>query len=185
LYAYCNNNPTNLIDPWGLLAGMGAVGGAIAGATAAATKCPKGNQEPTNPDSPWWGPTNMWWQYFNGSASDLGPDWDVLRREFANNRLPGAGWFSPFSLFPRGLFGTAVSELGARGLEKIATREATRNFSSFGMGRNAAYVSGLKPGYFKAATAIRFAGRVLAGATAFYAGADIGTFVYAWGQAYK
>jgi hypothetical protein len=52
LYAYCSNNPINLIDPWGLQAGMGAVGGAIAGATVAATKCPKGNQTPTNPDAP-------------------------------------------------------------------------------------------------------------------------------------
>jgi hypothetical protein len=67
LYAYCNNNPTNLIDPWGLQAGMGAVGGAIAGATAAATKCPKGNQTPTNPDESWW-ETYPWGAFWNGFA---------------------------------------------------------------------------------------------------------------------
>ncbi len=50
LYAYCGNNPVNLIDPWGLWGDWGAVGGALALA-AANIKCPD-NQTPYNPDKP-------------------------------------------------------------------------------------------------------------------------------------
>jgi RHS repeat-associated protein len=45
LYAYCNNNPTNLIDPWGLQGN----GGNFPGGNSSPNKCPK-NQTPTNPD---------------------------------------------------------------------------------------------------------------------------------------
>jgi len=194
MYAYVNNNPTNLIDPWGLEGNGGNFPGGnytpddrTGGENpSGGSDSPKTNEcsggQPTNPDQPWWGPENMWWQHFNG---DIGFNWGAFQNAFAGNRLPGANWFSPFSLFPRGLLGAAGLEFGARGLERMATREATRNFSSFSLGKNAAYVSGLKPGYFKAATAIRWLGRALAGATAFYTGADIGTFVYAWWQGYK
>jgi RHS repeat-associated protein len=45
LYAYCNNNPTNLIDPWGLQGN----GGNFPGGNSNPNKCPK-NQTPTNVD---------------------------------------------------------------------------------------------------------------------------------------
>jgi hypothetical protein len=45
LYAYCSNNPTNLIDPWGLQGN----GGNFPGGNSNPNKCPK-NQTPTNPD---------------------------------------------------------------------------------------------------------------------------------------
>ena len=73
LYANCNNNPTNLIDPWGLeTAGGGSGSGG---------KCPNADQTPTNPDEdsnpidPQDILNNAWNKYGDGSFDPSQYEW--------------------------------------------------------------------------------------------------------------
>jgi len=125
----------------------------------------------------WWGPGNMWWQHFKGTSQSLSPDMDKYREAFESNTFPLDDYLDPLVL-PWGPPTVVASEVGSRVLQRSAVRAVSSRYWSVGI-RHGAVMGGLRPGYWRAAKAVKIVGTASSIVTVWYGGWHIGNYIQA------
>jgi RHS repeat-associated protein len=149
--------------------------------------------EPDRPDmiytaaeshSPWeW--VNEWSSTWQAFWDELYQSWEDITSkefwaEFFKNRLPGTRWFSFGELavhIPYGTMGSISTSALLHGVAERTSAQVTRGVSSFKVTSHSIYIKGYNPMWGKLGAGIKWTGW---GLTAFYTGADIGTFIYTY-----